>query len=96
MIGTIAAIKSATQGYADGGMVDGKSFSGDNIVARLNAGEGVLTAKGVRTANEMANNASGFGNLQLTTKVAGTDMLICLDNTNRARGGSRGHYARTH
>jgi chromosome segregation ATPase len=96
MIGTIAAIKSATQGFSDGGMVDGKSFSGDNIVARLNAGEGVLTAKGVRTANEMANNASGFGNLQLTTKVAGTDMLICLDNTNRARGGSRGHYARTH
>ena len=96
MIGTIAAIKSATQGFADGGMVDGKSFSGDNIVARLNAGEGVLTAKGIRTANEMANNASGFGNLQLTTKVAGTDMLICLDNTNRARGGSRGHYARTH
>jgi chromosome segregation ATPase len=96
MISTIAAIKSATQGFSDGGMVDGRNFSGDNIVARLNAGEGVLTAKGVRTANEMANNASGFGNLQLTTKVAGTDMLICLDNTNRARGGSRGHYARTH
>ena len=47
MISTITAIKAVTssQGYAEGGMVGGNSYSGDNIVARLNSGEGVLTAQ---------------------------------------------------
>lgn len=52
MISTITAIKSATKmGYADGGIVAGNSYSGDNILATngrdligLNAGEVVLNA----------------------------------------------------
>ena len=43
MISTIAAIKSATDGYATGGIVQGNSRTGDNTLIRANAGELILT-----------------------------------------------------
>lgn len=92
MISTIAAIKSATKGYAFGGMVEGTSYSGDNIVARLNAGEGVLTQTGVRTAAAMADGMAGSQRIEVTGKVRGQDILLSANNTNRAAGGSRGYY----
>ena len=92
MISTIAAIKSATKGYASGGMVEGTSYSGDNIVARLNAGEGVLTQTGVRTAAAMADGMAGTQRIEVTGKVRGQDILLSANNTNRAAGGSRGYY----
>ena len=100
MISTITAIKSVTasaKGYSEGGMVEGSSYSGDNIVARLNAGEGVLTARGVENAASMeAMAANPFGNLQLSTKLTGTELLILLNNTNRSLGGSRSFYSERH
>lgn len=42
MISMIAAIHNAT-GYAEGGVVDGKAYSGDNIPIMANAGEIVLS-----------------------------------------------------
>ena len=100
MISTITAIKSVTasaKGYSEGGMVEGTSYSGDNIVARLNAGEGVLTARGVQNAASMAAMAANpFANLQLTTKVKGTDLLVILNNTNRSLGGGRNFYTERH
>lgn len=95
MISTISAIKSVTQGFSEGGEVKGNSYSGDNIVARLNAGEGVLTQRGISTAAEMARG-NGMGALRLSTEVSGTNLRIVLDNDNRKRGGSRGWYANTH
>lgn len=95
MISTISAIKSVTQGFSEGGEVKGNSYSGDNIVARLNAGEGVLTQRGISTAAEMARG-NGLGALSLRTEVSGTNLRIVLDNDNRKRGGSRGWYANTH
>ena len=80
MIGTIASIKSVTQGFADGGMVGGNSYSGDNIVARLNSGEGVLTANGVRNAQAMASNANPMGNIHFTAKITGHDILLVGSN----------------
>jgi len=95
---TFAAIskaKSATK-FANGGMVGGNSYSGDNIVARLNSGEGVLTARGVQNAAIMASNSNSLQNLELTTDVSGTNLLIVLNNTNRSRGGSRNFYSKVH
>ena len=44
MISTITAIKSATAGnYAEGGIVPGNSFSGDNLTANVNSGELILS-----------------------------------------------------
>lgn len=95
MVGTIAAIKNATQGFADGGMVEGNSYSGDNIVARLNSGEGVLTAAGVRNAQAMASNTNPMGGMQLEALVSGESLRLVLANNASRRGGSRGQYAIT-
>ena len=86
MVSTIASIKSVTKGYASGGIVEGTSYSGDNIVARLNAGEGVLTAQGVQNAAAMANNSNPLGNLALSMDLKGEDIQICLDNNRMRRG----------
>lgn len=97
MLSTIASIKTATEGYANGGMVGGNSYSGDNIVARLNSGEGVLTSVGVRNAAQMAAAAGNpMDGLVLTTEVDGTKLLFVLNNANRLHGGSRGYYIKQH
>ena len=92
MLATVASIAQATQGFAEGGMVGGNSYSGDNIVARLNSGEGVLTATGIENAAEMASNVRG-PIVQVTGKLRGKDLLLVADNYNASRGGSRGAYA---
>ena len=57
---TIATIK----GFADGGIIEGSSYHGDRIVARLNAGEMVLNRKQQANLfraldNGIANNVGG-------------------------------------
>jgi hypothetical protein len=60
MVSTIAAIHSAT-GYAEGGIIKGTTFSGDQIMANggsigLNAGELVLNKS---SQNNLANELKG-------------------------------------
>lgn len=86
MVSTIASIHSAT-GYAEGGMIKGNSYSGDNLMAMgpsgligLNAGEIVLNAAGQQ--NVAANLRGGaMGGMSLKTKVRGTELLVWLDNS---------------
>lgn len=96
MLSTIAAIKSATASnrFSGGGMVGGNSPSGDNIIARLNSGEGVLTANGISNAKTLAEGSNIKDNLHLSLDVSGTKLRIVLDNDNRSKGGSRGAYSR--
>ena len=91
IVATVSSIKSAVK-FAGGGMVGGNSYSGDNIVARLNSGEGVLTATGIENAAEMASTVRG-PIVQVTGKLRGKDLLLVADNYNASRGGSRGAYA---
>lgn len=50
--------------HSTGGMVGGNSYTGDKVLARLNSGEGVLTAKGVENATDLVagldNGSLGF------------------------------------
>jgi hypothetical protein len=84
---TISTVHSLT-GYAEGGIVKGNSYSGDNIgglvdgsqLVGLNAGEIVLNKA------QQANVASGLqggamGGMSLKTKVKGTELLVWLDNS---------------
>ena len=80
MISTIAGIKSATKGYASGGMVEGTSYSGDNIVARLNAGEGVLTAQGVQNAAAMADGMAAQQTVNVQGMVSGSNIILAVRN----------------
>jgi hypothetical protein len=92
MIGTISAIHSAT-GYAQGGIVKGNSYSGDNIgglvdgsqFVGLNAGELVLTrAMQGNLAQQLEGN--GIGNLALTSKIRGENIIMSINSTSRRRG----------
>ena len=86
MVSTIAAIKNATK-FEHGGMVGGNSFSGDNIVARLNSGEGVLTAKGVENAANLAASFGRGGATPNTTPYATGETIVLGVNNYFGRTG---------
>ena len=88
MVATISSIHSAT-GYANGGIVKGNSYSGDNIYggpdAMVNAGELVLTTA---QQNSLAQHLQGGGmrNINVTGKLKGTDILLSVDRSAQATG----------
>lgn len=100
MISTIAAVKSATAGnYAEGGIIGGNSYSGDNMrgilpngdIIGLNSGEVVLNAaQQSNLAGQLQSNP--MGNLRLSTEISGSNLRVVLNNDNRSRGGSRDVY----
>ena len=99
MISTISAIHSAT-GYANGGVIKGNSYSGDNLKAMgpngsligLNAGEIVLNkAQQGNLASQM--QGSGMQNLNLTATIKGEQIRLVLNNNGRRTG--RGEYVQS-
>lgn len=91
MVSTIATIHSAT-GFAQGGMVQGNTYSGDQIPIRANAGEVVLTrAMQGNLASQLEGN--GLGNLNLSATISGEQIRLALNNNGRRTG--RGEYVQT-
>jgi hypothetical protein len=91
MISTISAIHSAT-GYAQGGIVKGNSYSGDNIAAMvggangelvgLNAGEVVLSR--AQQGNLAAQlQGGGMQNLHLEAVIEAERLRLLLANNGR-------------
>jgi hypothetical protein len=87
MISTISAIHSAT-GYANGGMVKGNSYSGDNLQAMidggaggfagLNAGEIVLNrAQAGVIASQLSGNP--LNDVNLTASVEGEKIVLAVN-----------------
>ena len=100
MLSSIAAIKNATSGFANGGIIPGNSYSGDNMrgmtpdgnVFGLNSGEVVLNASQTNNlANALTDN--GMQGYNLETRVNGRDLVIVMNNDGTARG--RGELVRT-
>ena len=87
MATTISTIHSLT-GYAEGGMIKGNSYSGDNLMAMgpngligLNAGEIVLNAAQSANVAKGLQGAGSLSGMRLQTRVKGTELLVWLDNS---------------
>jgi hypothetical protein len=79
----VSNIHSAT-GYATGGIVEGNTYSGDQIPAMLNAGEVVLNASQQNTlAQNLQNNGS---TVNVVGRVVGEDIFLSADRYARRSG----------
>ena len=89
MVSTIASIKSATSGYAEGGIVKGTTYSGDQIFAgeaMVNAGELVLNkAQQGNLATALRDNRGGGGGVELA-RVSGEQIYVAMNNFLRRSG----------
>ena len=92
MVSVQQAIKQQTSGYATGGVVGGNSYTGDNLLVRVNSKERILTAKQNKALNEglaQINSFSQLGRLYGTVTVKGSDLNIAMKNFNKTQKKSR-------
>ena len=88
MLSSIAAIKSATKGFANGGIVPGNSYSGDNLRTSdygINSGELILS-RSQQDSIAAQLQGGGMQNLNLTATVTGEQIRLALNNTGRRTG----------
>ena len=87
MLSTIAAIKSATKGYAEGGQIKGTQRSGDNVVGLLPSGDAVGLDVGEIILNraqqgnlvsQMQNNSTSTSNS--LPYVYGEQIVLGMNN----------------
>lgn len=85
-IGAILAAFSAIPKFAKGGIVGGNSTQGDKVLARLNSGEGVLTAEGLESLHDAANprNARKVTVTGVLTG-RGRDLMAVIDTETKYR-----------
>ena len=85
MATTISAIHSAT-GYAEGGIVQGNTYSGDQIPATLNAGEVVLTkAMTNNLASSIQESERGGGSYK-PSYISGEQIWLVLNHYTKRTG----------
>ena len=92
MVSVQQAIKQQTSGYATGGVVGGNSYTGDNLLVRVNSKERILTAKQNKALNEglaQINSFNQLGRLYGTVTVKGSDLNIAMKNFNKTQKKSR-------
>lgn len=92
MIGQIHSLTADTEGYATGGIVTGNTTVGDNVLARLNANEMVLSTNQQANLFRLLNGElSSLGENGSTTpgsvsfKIKGSDLVGVLSNYNKKR-----------
>jgi hypothetical protein len=70
IVGTIMSAFAMIPKFAKGGVVGGNSTQGDKVLARLNSGEGVLTAVGMQSLHD-ASNPANSRNIHVTGVLVG-------------------------
>ena len=92
MLSAQAAAKAAIasmQAFAEGGIVQGGSYSGDRLLVRANAGEMILNNRQQKNLFDLLDTGampqSGGVNVQVTGVVRGTDLILVQKNTNKVK-----------
>ena len=91
MMNMIATIKSATQGFATGGIVGGTTTLGDYNLIRANKGEMILNNREQsRLFNVLSSSGSyaqsaGLDSNNVNFRISGADLVGVLNNVNKKR-----------
>lgn len=91
---TIAQIKNlgaSAKGYAQGGIIGGNSFFGDQLLVRANSGEGIINERQQKRLYDIANGVVKPNNTQnqfglSSIAVEGTELLLVINNTLKEQG----------
>lgn len=91
VVGTFASIFSTVGAFADGGIIQGASTHGDQLLARVNAGEMILNgSQQARLFNLLdgAGAVGGAGMGQVSFKIKGSDLYGSLSNYSKVKAKS--------
>lgn len=86
IVGTIASIFASLPKFAEGGIINGHSYIGDKLLARVNSKEAVLNERQQERALElMDNNVSYVYNnaVRVTGVIKGTDIYLTQKNVEK-------------
>ena len=75
----ISAMFAAMPKFENGGIVAGRSYSGDKVTARVNSGEMILNAGQQANLFAMANNGGSFGG-EVRFEIEGSKLIGVLNN----------------
>jgi len=82
-IAAVLALFSAIPKFASGGVVGGSKFHGDNNLARVNAGEAILTKNQQSRLFRLLNGgSSSINNGNVEFKIKGSELIGVLKNYN--------------
>ena len=87
IMSVFATIASVAQGsYANGGIVGGSSFAGDNLLARVNSGEMILNSSQQRNLFHLLDNGGALGGGgQVEFVLKGQDLYGSMKNYSRIK-----------
>lgn len=91
VVGTFASIFSTVGAFAGGGIIQGASTHGDQLLARVNAGEMILNgSQQARLFNLLdgAGAVGGAGIGQVSFKIKGSDLYGSLSNYSKVKAKS--------
>lgn len=91
VVGTFASILSTVGAFARGGIIQGASTHGDQLLARVNAGEMILNgSQQARLFNLLdgAGAVGGAGMGQVSFKIKGSDLYGSLSNYSKVKAKS--------
>ena len=85
MLTTISSIKSATKGFAEGGIIKGRSMSGDNNIIGVNDGEVILNrAQQGNIVSQMDGGREGTA--YRPSYISGEQIYLALNRYTRRTG----------
>lgn len=91
VVSTFATILSTVGAFADGGIIQGGSTHGDQLFARVNAGEMILNGSQQARLFSLLNGAGAVGSVgmsQVTWKIKGADLYGALSNYSKIKSKS--------